>query len=170
MKKNNKGFTLIELIAVILIIGSIMALSAPNVLSMIDKNKRTMYIRDAKKMVKLARYKFNNIEDKPTDICVNLYGYQYMLSELDKSDLSSPPNGGTYDLEDSFVGVKYDNEKMMYVYYVQLIEKYTKDGNTYYRGVKYTDSSDLDKENAKMKYVTTQLTTKSQFRSSGCVL
>ena len=40
---NNKGFTMIELIMVIMIIALLALLSAPNIIKMINRNKRENY-------------------------------------------------------------------------------------------------------------------------------
>lgn len=155
---NNRGFTLIELIAVIAIMGILMLVSIPNINSMIDKRKRSAYLQDAKKMVQLVEYKFETkvLEVKPS----HNYCKVYLLRDLDKTELSSPPNGGTYDLNRSYVVIEYSNP--YYVYNVQLVEKYDVSSGlnktvTMYRGVKYTDSKNLDNENSKMKNVTSGL-------------
>ena len=52
--KKNKGFTMVELLAAITILGIIMMIAVPNVLSIIDKNKKRTYVEDAKKIQSLA--------------------------------------------------------------------------------------------------------------------
>ena len=65
----SRGFTLIELLATLTILGIIMAIAVPNVMSILDKNKRTTYLEDAKKLVTQAEYKFRMSQsiDKPAD-------------------------------------------------------------------------------------------------------
>ena len=53
---NKKGFTLIELLAVVIILGVIMTIAVPNVLSMLDRNKKDTFIENAKTMVTQAEY------------------------------------------------------------------------------------------------------------------
>ena len=55
--KNSLGFTLIELIATITILGIIMLIAVPNVISVVTKNKNQTYVNDARKFVTLAKYK-----------------------------------------------------------------------------------------------------------------
>lgn len=157
---NKRGFTLLELIVVMIILGSIMLLSLPNISSMIDKNRRTAYINDAKKMIKLSRYKFNLAsEGKPAE----LYCKLYTLADLDRSELDVPPQGGTYDASLSYVYVKYNKTSATYEYHVQLLEKYKVGTKYYYRGIISTLEENLNYENSKMKYVTNPYETNAYF-------
>lgn len=158
--KDEKGFTLIELIAVIAVIGIIMLIAAPNIASMADKNNRTAYLNDAKKMVKLAKYQFaqTTTNHPAPNNCI-----KYKITNLDRSELQNPPNDGSYDFDQgnySYVTITYDNNPssstyQTYRYQIQLVEQYQKNNTTYYRGVTYTESSALLDENAKIKYITT---------------
>ncbi len=151
---NVKGFTLIELLATIVVMGLLMVISLPNVNSIVDKNKRTSYINDARKMVILAKYKFGGDTNAKPDstICK-----KYKITELDISELNNTPNNGKYDFSSgnySYVTIKYNSSKKTYDYVVQLVEEFKVNNKTYYRGLKYTESSLLYKDNAKILYVT----------------
>ncbi len=52
--KNSKGFTLVELLAAVVILGILTAFSLPSVIRVITNNRNKTYIQDAKKMVTLA--------------------------------------------------------------------------------------------------------------------
>lgn len=140
---NRKGFTLVELLATILILSLLLLVAVPNVMSTIDKNKRDTYVEDAKKMITLAEYKVRsdtNIE-MPTDgRCIVI-----LLSSLDLSDFEEGPEGGEYDLEKSYVVIARSGSS--YKYFSTIIEKY--DGST--RGLPIISRDDLNKENAKNK-------------------
>ena len=147
---NKKGFTLIELIATITVLGIIMLVAVPNITSMIDKSKRSAYINDAKKLVTLAKYKFetsSNPKPDPTNC------YIYTLNALDQTELNDPPNGGSYVMEYSYVKIGYDYYAKKYTYKVQLVEKYKAGNDEYCQGVKQTEYKDLGKDNAKIMYV-----------------
>lgn len=51
MHKNKKGFTLIELLAVLVILSIISLVAVPNVVSMLDRNKKKQMVLDAKEML-----------------------------------------------------------------------------------------------------------------------
>lgn len=156
--KNIKGFTLIELIITITVIAIIMLTAVPNIASMNDKNKRTNYIQDAKKLVKLAKYQFTQTTSghPSSSSCI-----KYNIKVLDQTELQTPPNGGSYLADYSYVEVKYEGSE--YKYYVQLVEEFTVSGKNYYRGVKLVESDSLEKENAKIQYV--KQAQKSNFNS-----
>ena len=64
---NQKGFTLVELLATLLIIGVVMGVTIPNVTGIFNQNKVTTYAEDAKKLRTSAEYMFrgNSAVTKP---------------------------------------------------------------------------------------------------------
>lgn len=143
--KNSMGFTLIELIATITILGIIMLIAVPNVIGVVTKNKKQTYVNDARKMVTLAKYKFDSdatIERPTGSKCVVM-----KLDSLDRSELQEGPEGGDYDITQSFVLIRYESQQ--YIYYVQLVENYSKNGESLQSGVSLTQYEELVKTTAK---------------------
>ena len=106
--KNNKGFTLVELLATLVVLGIIMAIAVPNVVSVVQKNRQKNLIEDGKKMISLAQYYVskNNPPSGPLKLSV------IDLSE----DLTDGPNGGKYDREKSYV--QYNSTSAEYTVYL----------------------------------------------------
>ena len=77
-----KAFTLIELLAVIVILGIIMTIAIPNVIATLDKNKKETFIEDAKKVISSAEYKIR------TDTKIE-YPDQYSITVLKLSITST---------------------------------------------------------------------------------
>ena len=144
----SRGFTLIELLATLTILGTIMAIAVPNVMSILDKNKRTTYLEDAKKLVTQAEYKFRMSQsiDKPADgECV-----VFRMKSLDVSEIKKGPEGSLYDTENSFVAIRYNGSS--YQYGVLIYEANKK------RGVKLVNSEKLNEETAMMNYINENIT------------
>ena len=120
MKKSNKGFTMVELLAAVVILGLLAALAIPLIMSLMDNSRNKIYISDAKKLVAQAEYKLkannSSLELPDEDNCIVV-----SLVYLNSSIFNNPPNGGTYLKENSFVVIKnIGNNK--YEYSVMLVE------------------------------------------------
>lgn len=142
MKKlDNKGFTLVELMATLILIGVVMAITIPNVTGIFNQGKTTTYAEDAKKLRTSAEYMLrgNSAITKPTanGDCIAI-----SLAYLDNEEFKAP-YGGTYLDTRSFVIIKKKNtsSEKKYYYYVQLIESLPDGG---YRGFKLLNATLLD--------------------------
>lgn len=118
---NKKGFTLIEILAVIIILGVIMTIAVPNVLSMIDRNKKDTFIEHAKMMATQAEYTIR--KDVSIEYPSEGKAIILTLEYLNTSDISESPYGTMYDKTRSFVAVVNESVDGLteYKYYVHLI-------------------------------------------------
>lgn len=169
IKNNNRGFTLVELLATVSILAVLMIIAVPNIINMIERNKNTTYVEDARKLVLLAKHEFSSNENihRPTinssgqpSCTVLRFSYLIRNSEIDKG-----PEGGNYNYVGTYAGsndygalsyviIKYNPLDKIYEYGVQLVEEYTSNDKTIRKGVKFiSDSSKLTEENAFNKYV-----------------
>ena len=132
--KNKKGFTLVELLAAMVILGLIMAIAIPNIMGVLKSNKDKIYVEDAKRLSALAEYKFKGDSTivKPTEIyqCTVL-----PLSYLDNGEFEKAPDGKPYDKNKSFVTIKKEDAK--YIYYVTLADSSNK-------GIEYKKTDELN--------------------------
>lgn len=65
----NKGFTLVELLAVIVVLAVILTIAVPNIIKIIDKTRIDAYVKNEEVMVKAARmYLVNNTSLLPNNI------------------------------------------------------------------------------------------------------
>ena len=125
--KNKKGFTLVELLAMLVVLGIIMGIAVPNVMGMIGQNRINHIKADAQKMVDSTKIKMTTNKYLPkltNDNDCLVFSLKYLNSN---EDITTGPNGGTYLEYESLVTVKKDSGQ--YKYYVRLIEE--KD-STYY--------------------------------------
>ena len=145
MKRKRNGFTLVELLAVIVILGIIMVIAIPNVTGILFKNRAATYVEDAKKLATTAEYKLRGSNTgivKPTNgKCVIMN-----LAYLDNSEFEKPPYGGTYLKDESFVVIKKNGAKNEYEYYVQLLEEIKEESSL--RGIPFMRAADLYKDNS----------------------
>ena len=134
---NERGFTLVELMATILIIGVVMAVTIPNVTGIFNQGKITTYGEDAKKLRNSAEYLYRgdgSIDRLVDDGDCIVFSFKYL-----DNDEFKPPYGGYYLDTRSFVVVKKENKRLRY--FIQLLE-FLPDGGV--RGYKLTDVLNLD--------------------------
>lgn len=112
MKLNNKGFSLVEILAVIIIIGVIATIAAPTVSKYISGSKLTTFIayedsmEDAAKNAVLDCVGNNSAKcELPDKGETNEIKLSYLVNE-GFIDEFKPPKGGKCDLEKSFVRVE----------------------------------------------------------------
>lgn len=135
MKKN--GFTLVELLASLTILGVLMVVTVPNVVGILSQNRDKTYVEDAKKMISAAKYKFtgNNGIIKPGNgQCIVI-----SLGYLDNAEFENPPNEGEYSKEQSYVVIKRTTNK--YEFYARIVER-LKDDSLY--GIEHTIENQLE--------------------------
>ena len=142
--KKNKGFTMVELLAAITILGIIMMIAVPNVLSIIDKNKKRTYVEDAKKIQSLAETYMRS--DSRVERPDNGKSVIIMLGSLDMTELKAGPEGGEYQGDTSFVAI-YNNGGT-YEYSVALYEKFDAGGKATEAGINLTNIDRLNSESA----------------------
>lgn len=143
MKKNNKGFTLVELLAALVILGVLSLLALPTVINLLGNSRDKLYVTDAKKLISQAEYKFrvasSEIEKPDDGECLVL-----SMIYLDNSDFDNPPNNGEYVREASYVVIK--NNSGNYEFAVQLVEEVNENS---FKGVELTRDIDLDTNSTK---------------------
>ena len=63
MKKdqtNNKGFTLVELLAVIVVLGIVLTIAVPGVTKLINKSKKNSFESSAQGLIQSAKYFYSD--------------------------------------------------------------------------------------------------------------
>lgn len=119
MKKN--GFTFIELLAMLAVLGILMLIAIPNINGIL-KNQRLNVIKgDATNMVETVKIKSRKerLLVKPKSGECIVFSLNYIN---DNDNIVKGPNGGLYDQFDSVV--VYTREGSRYKYYVRLVEQY----------------------------------------------
>lgn len=116
MNNRNKAFTLIELLAVIIILGVLLLLAVPNISKSVNKSKSNVYITNAKEMLKAAHSKINDIDIPVMPTEENAVIIPISTLTFESSSDSSP--FGQYEQEKCYIIVtKEDGE---YIYYINL--------------------------------------------------
>lgn len=134
----NKGFTLVEILAMLVVLGILVAVSIPNINGMLQKQKINRVINDATNMIETAKIKVakERYLTKPNNGECIIFSLDYIN---DNGNIEKGPNGGSYDQFDSFV--VYKREGNRYNYYVRLVEE--KNNKLY--GVEYKDIDAIKK-------------------------
>ena len=135
--KKNAGFTMIELLAAVVVLGILMMIAVPTVTDVLNDSKNKTYVDDSIRLISTFdnQMRKDNMMPVPAINCCIAMNLTY----LDNNTFNDAPYDGEYDRLYSFVIAKrlttYE-----YNYYVRLMEKLPKGGG--YRGI---DLSILDK-------------------------
>ena len=150
--KNNKAFTLIELLAVIIILGVIMLIAIPSVTRYVSNSRKTSYIATAKRYIQGAR---NIVNDSSSDLFDKDTTYYIPISciKMESGEGKSP----------------YGDFKQAYV-----IVSYTGNGYDYYwastdtanMGIYLTREKDLDEKlvNTNVNEIKTDISVLSDYK------
>ena len=100
--KNNKGFTLVETIAVIIILGVVLSIAVPSITNVVKSTNKNRMISDAETFISEVKeyVESDTIGNTPND-------NKYKLVNI-KSKLSKSPYGKEYK-EDSYVQIVNNN-------------------------------------------------------------
>lgn len=104
MLENKKGFTLIELIAVVAIMAIISLIATPNIVSMMDSGNKGKYIADAEEFISKAVYMYKQNKYKD-DTSLFAGGTTIKLKNIENIKDPKDPYGYFYDLEKSYVKI-----------------------------------------------------------------
>lgn len=123
---NRKGFTLVELIAMLVVLGVLMAIAIPNISGIIKSNRESIGIEDINKMVGNANQKMETKKARFPAInkCV-VMSLRYINNN---DDFKEGLNGGQYDEMESVIvitkkKVAGSSVSSKYKYYIRLVEK-----------------------------------------------
>lgn len=168
---NKKGFTLTELIAVIVILGVLMTVAIPNVLSIIERNKALSMIEDAKKFITEVEYKVRS--DTNIELPTNGNAIVIKLSYITNTDLDESPYGIKYDKTNSFVVIVKKNNTITYYVTLNAIEtKSNGEAKSNSRGIGLSNLSTLNSGNIDIikKGTDTTITPLQACSTIGCTI
>lgn len=96
--KNNSGFTLIETIAVIIILGIVLTIAVPTITNVVKRTNEKRMIEDAELFISIVKEKVES--DTMGDI-----KEKYYLNDINSSTIKESPFGGEYNSGASYVKV-----------------------------------------------------------------
>ena len=111
---NKRGFTLVELLAVIAVLGIIGLIAVPNMLGISDNVKKENMLDDAKKLVSIAKMKISmDYDARKLDV------KRYTFEELNTNkQINKDPDGGDY-LTTSYVEYRNNSGTVSYCVYLE---------------------------------------------------
>ena len=148
---NKKGFTLIELIAVVVIMSIIAIIATPNIINMIDKGKKDQYITNAKEFISKATYMYKQDKYRNDTTYFSADG-KISLKNIEgiKIEDLKDPYGFNYDTNNSYIEFKEPGSSLTGVQERQVtIHLESNDGNSSKCYVIETDKDNLSNNQVK---------------------
>lgn len=99
----NNGFTLVELIAVVVILSIISMLAAPNIVELMQRSKDGSFVSEVNQLVSQARYMYKNNKTRENMEQENDSTYKVTMRELSGNVPTSDPYGYDYLIDDSYI-------------------------------------------------------------------
>ena len=103
---NKKGFTLIELLAVVVILSVLVMITTPNIMTLVDNSKKTLYMNNAKEFVSKATYLYSQEQYKNDSRYfekINDNIYKIYLNNIPSISDKKDSYGNEYKLGNSYV-------------------------------------------------------------------
>ena len=146
MLKNDSGFSLVELLAAIVIFGILMGTAVATVTSVLNKQRNKTYTEDAIRFGSTMDYKLRS--DNKMIVPANGHCIAMDLAYLDNNSFEKGPYGNEYDPYKSFVvAIRNTAKDEDYEFYVRLLENMDSGG---YRGINLVEYNELFKDNNKV--------------------
>ena len=114
---NKKGFTLVELLALMVILGVIATITIPNTIKLLDENKRSTFLQDATKLISHAEYTLHASRNVKIPTGANEITVMN-LKYLNTNELEMSPYGMEYNAKQSFVVIINKTGKIVNERYV----------------------------------------------------
>lgn len=115
---NKKGFTLVELLATIAILAIISIIAVPNIVKIMDSNKKEKILNDGLTVISLAKQEVAGNRDLNDGL--NTGDIKKTLQELDEhNDVVMDPDGKAYKRGESYVNISKVNGVVMYCVYLE---------------------------------------------------
>lgn len=125
---NKKGFTLVELLAVIALVAILSGIAIPNIVSTVNNSKKNTFLMDAKRMISKAEYLIA-LKKSDRDAAATSSGKTYTFTDLnEKGEFQKDADDGNFG-SSTFVKVTKSGNSYVYCICVEGSRRRISNGN-----------------------------------------